>query len=130
MLTKHQVALRTRAPTWSDIAVKPKIVLPVLGIALILLGVLAIVLQPGPPDPVCAEAGAPTSGFVAEDDPNCALTIESFNEIRDYETSPKPFRIAGLVLVLGGVVVGVIGLILLLVRRSPGKGAAPSTLGG
>jgi hypothetical protein len=50
---------------------------------------------------VCAEPGAPTSGFVAEDNPNCAITIESYNEIRDYETSPKLFRIAGLILVLG-----------------------------
>ena len=117
-------------PMWSDCAVKSKMVLPVLGVALILLGVLAFILQPGPPDPVCAEAGAPTSGFVAEDGPNCAITIESYEEIRDYEASPKPFRIAGLILVLGGVVVGVVGLILLLVGRSRGKEATPSTPGG
>jgi len=117
-------------PMWSDCAVKSKMVLPVLGVALILLGVLAFILQPGPPDPVCAEGGAPTSGFVAEDDPNCAITIASYDEIRDYEASPKLFRIAGLILVLGGVVVGVVGLILLLVGRSRGKGATPSTPGG
>lgn len=110
---------------WSDSAVKSKLVLPVLGVALILLGVLAFILQPGPPDPVCAEAGAPTSGFVAEDDPNCAITIESFNEIRDYDTSPKLFRIAGLILVLGGVVVGAVGLILLLVARSKRNETTP-----
>jgi hypothetical protein len=115
---------------WSDSAVKSKIVLPVLGVALVLLGVLAFILQPGPPDPVCAEPGAPTSGFTAEGNPDCAITIESYNEIRDYETSPKPFRIAGLLLVLGGVGVGVVGLILLLVRRSKGKEATNSPPGG
>lgn len=109
---------------------KSKIVLPVLGVALILLGVLAFILQPAPPDPVCAEAGAPTSGFVAEDDPNCAITIESYSEIQDYQTSPKLFRIAGLILVLGGVVVSVAGLILLLVGRSKEKETAPSPPGG
>ena len=117
-------------PMCSDGAVKSKVMLPALGVALILLGVLAFILQPGPPDPACAEPGAPTSGFVAEDDPNCALTIESFNELRDYETSPKLFRIVGLVLVLGGVVVGVVGLVLLLVGRSKGNRAIPSPPGG
>lgn len=111
---------------WSDGAVKFKLVLPVLGLALILLGVLAFILQPGPPDPVCAEAGTPSSGFVAEDDPNCAITIESYNEIRDYESSPKLFRIAGLFLVLGGVVASVVGLILLLVGRSKGQVMPPN----
>lgn len=110
---------------WSDSAVKFKVVLPVLGLILILLGVFTFILQPGPPDPVCAEAGAPSSGFVAEDDPNCAITMESYSEIRDYETSPKLFRIAGLLLVLGGIVVGVIGLILLLVGLPKGKEATP-----
>lgn len=114
---------------WSDSAVKSKTLLPVLGVVLILLGVLAFILQPGPPDPVCAEAGAPSSGFVAEDDPNCAITIESYNEIREYETSPKPFRIAGLILVLGGVALGVVGLILLLTGRSKGKEAPPPVSG-
>lgn len=99
--------------------------LPILGVALILLGVLAFLLQPGSPDPVCAEPGAPSSGFVVEDDPTCAITIESYNEIRDYESSPKLFRIAGAFLVLAGLVLGVVGLILLLVGRSKGQGTTP-----
>lgn len=114
---------------WSYHAVN-KLVLSVLGVTLILLGVLAFFLQPGPPDPVCAEPGGPTSGFVAEDDPDCAITVESFNEIREYETSLKPFRIAGLFLVFGGVVVGVVSLILLVVGRAKGKGTPPSAAGG
>lgn len=88
----------------------PKMILLGIAGALLLLGALSFVLQPGPPDPKCADAGAPTSGFVAEDDPNCAITIESYAEIRDYETSPKPFRIVGAGLVLTGLVVGVVGL--------------------
>lgn len=96
--------------------------LVLLGVAggLLLLGVLSFVLQPGPPDPECAAPGAPSSGFVDEDNPDCAITIESFEEIREYETSPKLFRIAGAGLVLAGLVVGVIGL----VKRSGRREAA------
>jgi hypothetical protein len=87
-----------------------KMVLFALAGGLLLLGVLAFVLQPGPPAPVCAEAGAPTSGFV-DSDLNCAITIESYNKIREYETSPKLFRFAGAGLVLLGLLVGVAGVL-------------------
>lgn len=98
-----------------------KLVLLSVAGGLLLLGVLSFVLQPGPPTPECAPAGAPSSGFVDEDDPTCAITIESYQEIRDYETSPKLFRIAGAGLLVGGVVVGVVGL----VKRSGSRQAAP-----
>jgi len=87
-----------------------KIVLLALAGGLLLLGALSFVLQPGPPEPVCAAAGAPSSGFV-DSDRNCEITIESYDRIREYETSPKLFRIAGAGLVLVGLVVGVAGLV-------------------
>jgi len=106
----------------SDATVKStKLVLLAVAGGLLLLGVLSFVLQPGPPDPECAPAGAPSSGFVDEDDPNCAITIESYEEIRDYETSPKLFRIAGAGLLVAGLVVGVVGV----AKRSRGSEAAP-----
>lgn len=95
--------------------------LMLLGVAglMVLLGGLSFALQPGPPAPECAAPGMPTSGFVAEDDPDCAITMESYEEIRQYETSPKPFRIAGAGLVLAGLVVGVVGIVKRSGRREP-----------
>ena len=52
----------------------------------------------------------PSSGAIDEDS-GCAISVESFDKITEYEAKPKPFRIAGLVLVLGGIVTGVVGLI-------------------
>lgn len=89
---------------------------------LLLFGVLSFVLQPGPPDAECAKPGAPSSGFVDKDNSGCAITIESYAEIRDYETAPKPFRIAGLGLGLAGLVVGVVALVKR--PRRPGGDAA------
>jgi hypothetical protein len=85
-------------------------VLLVVAGGLLVLGVLSFVLQPGPPEAVCAAADAPSSGFV-DSDRNCAITIESYDRIRKYETSPKPFRVAGAGLVLVGLMVGVTGLV-------------------
>lgn len=108
--------------SWSNSAVRStKLVLLSVAGGLLLLGLLSFVVQPGPPAPECAAPGAPSSGFVDSDNPDCAITIESFEEIREYETSPKLFRIAGLGLVLAGLVVGVVGL----VRRSGRDDAAP-----
>ena len=75
--------------------------------ALILLGVALFALQPGPPERVCATDPNVTSGFT---DPvqDCPISIDSFNEIREYESSPKWFRIAGLGLVIVGVVLGAV----------------------
>lgn len=69
--------------------------------ALIVLGVLAFMLQPGAPEGECAPEGATqTSGF-QDAESGCPLTIESADEIMDYNSAPKPFRIAGLVLRAG-----------------------------
>jgi hypothetical protein len=88
----------------------------VLSGGLILLGVALFVLQPGPPEPVCATDPNVTSGFT---DPaqDCPISIDSMNAIRDHATAPKWFRIAG-------VAVGVAGLGLAVVAgiarvRSP-----------
>lgn len=87
-----------------------KLLLGVAG-ALLVLGVVSFLLQPGPPDHECAAPGEPTSGWVAADDPDCAITIESYEQIRQYNTSPKLFRIAGLGLVVAGLAVGTVGIV-------------------
>lgn len=79
----------------------------VIAAVLLVAGVLSFLLQPGAPDPECVTDGGPSSGFV---DGDCQISIESYEEIRDYETGPKPFRILGLVLVVAGLGVGAYGL--------------------
>jgi hypothetical protein len=80
-----------------------------LGIAglLIVAGVLLMALDLGEIEPECADPGTPSSGFVDEDNPDCAITIESYEEIVDAETGPQWDNIAGLILVLGGLGIGV-----------------------
>ena len=83
---------------------------------LILLGVALFALQPGPPEPECATDPSATSGFT-DPEQDCPISIDSMNEIRDHESSPKWFRIAG-------AAVGGIGLVLAVVAgvarvRSP-----------
>lgn len=90
---------------------------------LIALGVVAFVLQPGPPDPVCVEQGTPSSGF-EDSESGCPISMESFEEISDYNSAPKPFRIAGLLLVVVGLAVGVVGLV--KGRRGSGDPAPPA----
>jgi uncharacterized membrane protein len=88
--------------------------------ALIVLGVLAFMLQPGAPEGECAPEGATqTSGF-QDAESGCPLTIESADEIMDYNSAPKPFRIAGLVLVLAGIATAVVALV--RGRNKPGAG--------
>ncbi len=88
-----------------------------------LIGVLAFFLQPGPPPLECAPDSGVTSGFY-DGDKNCPISIESMNEYGDYSSSPKPFRIAGLVLVLAGLVVAVVGLFRKPKNRGSGDPAA------
>jgi hypothetical protein len=71
---------------------------------LILLGVALFALQPGPPEPVCAASPSAASGF-SDPAQDCPISIDSMNAIRDQQTSPKLFRIAG-------VTVGAAGLLL------------------
>lgn len=87
--------------------------------AIIGVGILLVVLQPGPPKGECVSQGAANSGLV-DNESGCAISKESFNEIRDYETSPKLFRIAGLVIVVAGIGTGATAAI----RRKP---QAPET---
>ena len=82
----------------------------VIAAGLIVLGVLAFVLQPGEPAGECALEGSPSSGWVDEES-GCPISIESYEEIADYRSSPKPFRIVGLVLVVAGLGVGVTGIV-------------------
>jgi hypothetical protein len=82
----------------------------VLAAVLVALGILAFSLQGlGKPEVECAEEGAPSSGFV-DDESGCPITQQSFEEIRDYESGPQVFRIAGLVLIVTGAGAGVYGL--------------------
>ena len=74
---------------------------------LVLLGVALFALQPGPPEPVCATSPSATSGFT---DPaqDCPISIDSMNAIRDHETSPKWFRVAGVTVGSAGLVLAVV----------------------
>lgn len=86
----------------------------VSALALIILGIGCFALQPvldPKPEPKCAKAGARSSGFVDNDKGDCRVSIKSWEKIEDWNTKPKPIRIVGLVLVLGGVVTGVVGLV-------------------
>lgn len=82
----------------------------ILAGALIVLGIICFPLQNlGKPDAECVPEGSPSSGFV-DDESGCAISIESWEEISDWNSGPKLFRIAGLILIVGGVGVGIYGL--------------------
>ncbi|RYJ05199.1 MAG: hypothetical protein EON52_12805 [Actinomycetales bacterium] len=93
-----------------------------MAVVLVVVGVLAILLQPGPPDGECVPDGTPSSGFT-DSDSGCAISQESYDKIADYNSSPKPFRIVGLVLILAGIVVGVVTLVR---RRRSGPSGSPA----
>ena len=73
---------------------------------LILLGVALFALQPGPPEPECATDPNATSGFT-DPEQDCPISIDSMNAIRDHETSPKWFRIAGAMAGVAGFILAV-----------------------
>ena len=83
---------------------------------LILLGVALFALQPGPPEPVCATDPNSTSGFT---DPaqDCPISIDSMNAIRDHQSSPKWYRVAGVAVASVGVVLAIVAVIVRM--RSP-----------
>ena len=83
---------------------------------LILLGVALFALQPGPPEPVCATDPNATSGFT---DPaqDCPISIDSMNAIRDHESAPKWYRVAGVAVASVGLVFAIVAGILRM--RSP-----------
>lgn len=70
---------------------------------LIVLGIALFALQPGPPEPVCATDPNATSGFT-DPEQDCPISIESMNAIRDHESAPKWFRIAGVTTASSGVI--------------------------
>ena len=73
---------------------------------LILLGVAMFALQPGPPEPVCATDPNATSGFT-DPEQDCPISIDSMNAIRNHESAPKLFRIAGLTVGAAGLVLAI-----------------------
>ncbi|MGJ9413313.1 hypothetical protein ACHAAC_11460 [Aeromicrobium sp. CF4.19] len=91
--------------------------------ALVVLGALSIVLQPGPPESECVPDDVPSSGFVDEEK-DCNISQESWEEISEHNSSPKPFRIVGALLVLAGLVTAVVALV--VGRR---RGTEPGTPG-
>ncbi|OZM74706.1 hypothetical protein CFN78_00185 [Amycolatopsis antarctica] len=79
-------------------------------LALVVLGVVSILLQPSGPDTECAPPGGPTSGYF-DQEKGCAVTMESMDEVGDYYSSPKLFRIAGVFLVVVGIGTGIGGVV-------------------
>jgi hypothetical protein len=75
--------------------------------ALILLGVALFALQPGSPEPVCATDPHAASGFT-DPEQDCPISIDSMNAIRDYDTSPKLFRVAGVTVAVAGLILAVV----------------------
>ena len=96
-----------------------------LAVALVALGVISFALQSvvsPKPDTVCVDAGRPSSGFVDGDKSDCPISQKSYEKFANWESSPKPFRIMGSVLILAGLIVGVVAT----VRKFRGT-APPST---
>ena len=73
---------------------------------LVVVGGALFALQPGPPEPVCATDPNSTSGFT-DPEQDCPISIDSMNAIRDHETAPKWFRIAGIVVASAGLVLAI-----------------------
>ena len=92
--------------------------------ALVAVGVVLIVLQPGPPEAECVPEGTPSSGFV-DTDQDCPISQESWERISDWESSPKPFRIAGALVILAGIVTGGVALVAGRRRRGDADPSGP-----
>lgn len=87
-----------------------------MAVVVAVLGVVTFALQPGAPEAECAAKGAASSGF---EDPgrHCAISVASWKKIAEYDSSPKWFRIVGLLLILAAVVVAVVALVKLVRAR-------------
>lgn len=78
---------------------------------LIIVAIVAFLLLNGTkPETVCVADNAPSSGFVDPDKNDCPISDASYAKIADYNSKPKTGRIAGLVLGLMGVGVGIVGM--------------------
>ncbi len=86
----------------------------ITSIALMLIGVaMMIFVDTKGPEPkfTCASANGPTAGFSDSSQNNCAVSIESYNKWSEWFTKPNYGKIAGLGVVVVGLVVGVVGLV-------------------
>lgn len=84
-----------------------------VGAGLVVLGlvVMFFVDSRGPePELVCVSESADSSGFADEDQGNCPVSIDSYDEWSEWNSSPRWSAVGAVALVLAGVVVGVIGL--------------------
>jgi hypothetical protein len=90
----------------------------VVSAGLIVLGIALFAVQPGPPEPVCATDPNATSGFT-DPEQDCPISIDSMNAIRDHETAPKVFRIAGVGVAGAGLVLA--AMVAVARIRSPGS---------
>lgn len=91
-----------------------------LAAALILLGIGVFMLQPAAPQGECVPEGEPYSGWMDPDQDNCPISEESYREILDWETSPKPFRMAGAGIALVGIGFGVAAGVKAVRGKKPG----------
>ncbi|MGH3469710.1 MAG: hypothetical protein ACRDQF_18470 [Thermocrispum sp.] len=77
---------------------------------MIVVGVLLLVIPFGEVESTCAPANGVTSGYVDEDK-GCPISVESFEAIREEMGRPKIERIAGLLLIVGGLGLGITTLV-------------------
>ncbi|MCW2960265.1 MAG: hypothetical protein JWM90_652, partial [Thermoleophilia bacterium] len=90
------------------------------------LGIVSIALQPvldPRPDVTCVADNEPSSGF-RDGDKDCNISQASSEEINDWDSAPKPFRIIGVALILAGIVTAVVAFV--RSRRSDGPPAGPA----
>lgn len=88
---------------------KPKHLL-ILSAALIVVGLFLMFFPFVTIEPECAEDELVTSGFVDEDQ-DCPISIESWEEIRAELERFKIERVGGLALVAGGLAAGGVGVV-------------------
>lgn len=94
-----------------------------LAAVLIVVGIALLVIPtPGEPGLKCVSESSQSSGFVDEDQDNCPVSIESYDDYREWESGPKIDNIVGLVLVLAGFVA--VGVAVVKRRRNPPPGPA------
>lgn len=75
------------------------------------VGMFAIDTRGPEPDFVCVEEGHPSSGFTDLENDECPISIESYNEWREWKNQPRPTAVIGLGLVVVSLGLGVTGLI-------------------
>ena len=90
---------------------KPKLLLAV-GAVLVVLGVVLMIMPtPGEPDMTCAPEGTPPSGVIDPSQDDCMVTPESADEYSEWASGPRWDNIAGALLLVVGLGTGVVGLV-------------------